>query len=42
VFLCVPANVASALSGGFIPSDVLISQVLPAIKSSSSYEDKRE
>ena len=37
VFLCVPANVASAPSGGFIPSDVLTSQVLPAIKSSPKY-----
>ena len=37
VFLGVPANDASAPSGGFIPSDVLISQVLPAIKSSPKY-----
>ncbi|XP_050887992.1 acidic endochitinase [Lathyrus oleraceus] len=37
VFLGVPANAAAAPSGGFIPSDVLISQVLPAIKSSPKY-----
>ncbi|KAI5400256.1 acidic endochitinase [Lathyrus oleraceus] len=37
VFLGVPANDAAATSGGFIPSDVLISQVLPAIKSSPKY-----
>lgn len=37
VFLGVPANEAAAPSGGFIPSDVLTSQVLPAIKSSPKY-----
>jgi len=37
VFLGVPANDAAAPSGGFIPSDVLINQVLPAIKSSAKY-----
>jgi chitinase len=37
VFLGVPANEAAAPSGGFIPSDVLINQVLPAIKSSAKY-----
>ncbi|XP_058769854.1 acidic endochitinase-like [Vicia villosa] len=37
VFLGVPANDAAAPSGGLIPSDVLISQVLPAIKSSAKY-----
>ncbi|GAU32315.1 hypothetical protein TSUD_43570 [Trifolium subterraneum] len=37
VFLGVPANDAAAPSGGFIPSDVLISQVLPAIKGSAKY-----
>ncbi|KAI4348039.1 hypothetical protein L6164_008801 [Bauhinia variegata] len=36
VFLGLPAAQAAA-SGGFIPADVLISQVLPAIQSSSSY-----
>jgi chitinase len=37
VFLGVPANDAAAPSGGFIPSDVLNSQVLPAIKGSAKY-----
>ncbi|KEH30642.1 acidic endochitinase [Medicago truncatula] len=37
MFLCVPANAASAPSGGFIPSDVLISQVVPATKISPKY-----
>ncbi|RHN60908.1 putative chitinase [Medicago truncatula] len=36
-FLCVSVNAASAPSGGFIPSDVFISQVLRAIKSFSKY-----
>lgn len=36
VFLGVPASEAAA-NGGFIPADVLTSQVLPAIKSSSKY-----
>ncbi|XP_027355093.1 acidic endochitinase-like isoform X2 [Abrus precatorius] len=37
VFLGVPASEGAAPSGGFIPSDVLISQVLPSIKSSPKY-----
>jgi len=36
VFMGVPASTAAAGSG-FIPSDVLVSQVLPTIKSSSKY-----
>ncbi|KAL3524357.1 hypothetical protein ACH5RR_017191 [Cinchona calisaya] len=37
IFLGLPAAPEAAPSGGFIPSDVLISQVLPSIKSSSKY-----
>ncbi|CAL0316026.1 unnamed protein product [Lupinus luteus] len=37
VFLGLPASEAAAPSGGFIPTDVLISQVLPAIKTSPKY-----
>ncbi|XP_021655750.2 acidic endochitinase [Hevea brasiliensis] len=37
VFLGLPAAPEAAPSGGFIPSDVLISQVLPSIKSSQKY-----
>ncbi|OIW12542.1 hypothetical protein TanjilG_04706 [Lupinus angustifolius] len=37
VFLGLPASEAAAPSGGFIPSDVLISQVLPTIKTSPKY-----
>ncbi|CAJ1953004.1 unnamed protein product [Sphenostylis stenocarpa] len=37
VFMGLPASEAAAPSGGFIPSDVLISQVLPQIKQSSKY-----
>ncbi|KAL5568452.1 hypothetical protein UlMin_025027 [Ulmus minor] len=37
VFLGLPAAEAAAPSGGFIPADVLISQVLPTIKSSPKY-----
>lgn len=37
VFLGVPASQAAAPSGGFIPADVLTSQILPAIKSSPKY-----
>nr|ANH09332.1 class III chitinase [Canavalia gladiata] len=37
VFLGVPASQAAAPSGGFIPPDVLTSQVLPQIKSSPKY-----
>ncbi|XP_061342002.1 acidic endochitinase-like [Gastrolobium bilobum] len=37
VFLGVPASQAAAPSGGFIPADVLTSQVLPAIKGSPKY-----
>ncbi|KAF7812988.1 acidic endochitinase [Senna tora] len=36
VFLGLPASSEAAPSGGFIPADALISQVLPAIKSSSN------
>ncbi|KAF9667427.1 hypothetical protein SADUNF_Sadunf15G0021900 [Salix dunnii] len=37
VFLGLPAAAEAAPSGGFIPSDALISQVLPSIKSSPKY-----
>ncbi|KAK4279431.1 hypothetical protein QN277_011216 [Acacia crassicarpa] len=37
VFLGVPASQAAAPSGGFIPTDVMNSQVLPAIKGSAKY-----
>lgn len=37
VFLGLPASEAAAPSGGFIPADVLTSQVLPSIKSSNKY-----
>jgi chitinase len=37
VFLGLPAAPAAARSGGFIPADVLTSQVLPAIKNSPKY-----
>ncbi|KAL3524354.1 hypothetical protein ACH5RR_017188 [Cinchona calisaya] len=37
IFLGLPAAPEAAPSGGFIPSNVLISQVLPSIKSSSKY-----
>ncbi|KAI4352949.1 hypothetical protein L6164_007153 [Bauhinia variegata] len=37
VFMGLPAAQAAAPSGGFIPADVLTSQVLPAIKGSSKY-----
>ena len=37
VFLGLPAAPAAAPSGGFIPADVLKSQVLPVIKSSPKY-----
>ncbi|KAJ7969850.1 Acidic endochitinase [Quillaja saponaria] len=37
VFLGLPASPAAAPSGGFIPADVLTSQVLPSIKSSAKY-----
>ncbi|KAL5540866.1 hypothetical protein UlMin_043258 [Ulmus minor] len=37
VFLGLPAAEAAAPSGGFIPADVLISQVLPTIESSPKY-----
>ncbi|KAF7812990.1 acidic endochitinase [Senna tora] len=37
VFLGLPASSDAAPSGGFIPADALISQVLPAISSSSKY-----
>ncbi|XP_014503712.1 acidic endochitinase [Vigna radiata var. radiata] len=37
VFMGLPAAEAAAPSGGFVPSDVLISQVLPKIKQSSKY-----
>ncbi|GMN44482.1 hypothetical protein TIFTF001_013675 [Ficus carica] len=37
VFLGLPAAEAAAPSGGFIPADVLTSQVLPAIKGSPKY-----
>jgi chitinase len=37
VFLGLPAAAAAAPSGGFIPADVLKSQVLPSIKSSPKY-----
>ncbi|CAK7324068.1 unnamed protein product [Dovyalis caffra] len=37
VFLGLPAAPAAAPSGGFIPADVLTSQVLPSIKTSPKY-----
>ncbi|XP_028791164.1 acidic endochitinase-like [Neltuma alba] len=37
VFLGVPASEAAAPSGGFIPTNEMISQVLPAIKTSPNY-----
>ncbi|XP_057951101.1 acidic endochitinase-like [Malania oleifera] len=37
VFLGVPAAAEAAPSGGFIPADVLTSQILPSIKSSAKY-----
>lgn len=37
IFLGLPAAPEAAPSGGYIPPDVLISQVLPAIKSSPKY-----
>ncbi|XP_028795742.1 acidic endochitinase-like [Neltuma alba] len=37
VFLGVPATEAAAQSGGFIPTNVMISQVLPAIKTATKY-----
>ncbi|KAF3432893.1 hypothetical protein FNV43_RR23995 [Rhamnella rubrinervis] len=37
VFLGLPASEAAAPSGGFIPADVLTSQVLPSIKTSNKY-----
>jgi len=37
VFMGLPAAEEAAPSGGFVPSDVLISQVLPQIKQSSKY-----
>ncbi|XP_022996080.1 acidic endochitinase, partial [Cucurbita maxima] len=37
LFMGLPAAPEAAPSGGFIPSDVLISQILPTIKSSSNY-----
>lgn len=37
VFLGLPASGAAAPSGGFIPADVLTSQVLPKIKGSAKY-----
>ncbi|XP_054817757.1 acidic endochitinase-like [Prosopis cineraria] len=37
VFLGFPALVDVATNGGFIPTDVMISQVLPAINQSSKY-----
>ncbi|KDP22189.1 hypothetical protein JCGZ_26020 [Jatropha curcas] len=37
LFLGLPAAAEAAPSGGFIPADVLTSQVLPAIKSSPKY-----
>ncbi|XP_054799599.1 acidic endochitinase-like [Prosopis cineraria] len=37
MFMGVPASQAAAPSGGFIPADVMISQVLPAIKGSAKY-----
>jgi len=37
VFLGLPAATAAAPSGGFIPADVLKSQVLPSIKTSPKY-----
>ncbi|XP_022957794.1 acidic endochitinase-like [Cucurbita moschata] len=37
LFMGLPAAPEAAPSGGFIPSDVLISQILPTIKSTSNY-----
>ncbi|XP_077249608.1 acidic endochitinase-like [Tasmannia lanceolata] len=37
IFLGLPASSDAAPSGGFIPADILISQVLPIIKGSSKY-----
>ncbi|KAL9324016.1 hypothetical protein ACSQ67_008873 [Phaseolus vulgaris] len=37
VFMGLPASEAAAPSGGFVPADVLTSQVLPQIKQSSKY-----
>ncbi|CAK9310759.1 unnamed protein product [Citrullus colocynthis] len=37
LFMGLPAAPEAAPSGGFIPADVLISQVLPTIKTSSNY-----
>ncbi|KAK7270924.1 hypothetical protein RJT34_26445 [Clitoria ternatea] len=37
VFMGLPAADAAVTNGGFVPSDVLTSQVLPAIKGSSKY-----
>ncbi|KAG5100259.1 hypothetical protein JHK82_045311 [Glycine max] len=37
IFMGLPASEAAAPSGGFVPSDVLTSQVLPVIKQSSKY-----
>ncbi|KAE8077818.1 hypothetical protein FH972_016344 [Carpinus fangiana] len=37
VFMGLPAAAAAAPSGGFIPADVLKSQILPSIKSSPKY-----
>ncbi|KAG1346520.1 Acidic endochitinase [Cocos nucifera] len=37
IFLGVPASTAAAPSGGYIPPDVFISQVLPVVKDSSKY-----
>jgi len=37
VFMGLPASEAAAPSGGFVPADVLTSQVLPQIKQSPKY-----
>uniref|UniRef100_A0A0R0IHC8 Acidic endochitinase n=1 Tax=Glycine max TaxID=3847 RepID=A0A0R0IHC8_SOYBN len=37
VFMGLPASEAAAPSGGFVPADVLTSQILPVIKQSSNY-----
>ncbi|KAH1206850.1 Acidic endochitinase [Glycine max] len=37
IFMGLPASEAAAPSGGFVPADVLTSQVLPVIKQSSKY-----
>nr|DAD45703.1 TPA_asm: hypothetical protein HUJ06_003933 [Nelumbo nucifera] len=37
IFLGLPADSSAAPSGGYIPPDTLVSQVLPSIRSSSNY-----